>query len=216
MSCDSLSQHLTDSLLDARTIDTWRSETLTALASSRYIQDKQLTFKRVLTENIFHHLKENLVPAVGKLSRGLETLYESVVVPAVDLVLKVQLSLVRYEFHPAISDTYFPTNATIFADILTELTLIDVKTRKTLKATSPVFWADNGTIGKKLLLLEPALSRRGGKESKDDQLRKAVYLIQLDRPLGKRGRENAEASHQTSSDTKPRGLTGQEDCILLN
>ena len=64
--------------------------------------------------------------------------------------------------------------------------MIDISTRRILKDNTPVIPADDGTIGQKLFALEPSLLRRGRGGSPDVLMRKAVYLVKLDRPLGKR------------------------------
>ena len=69
-------------------------------------------------------------------------------------------------------------------------TLIDVSTRKKLKPDSPVVAKKDGKIGYPLFLLEPSLDRVDVGANRKRNLRKPVYLVELDEALGRGSRAN--------------------------
>lgn len=127
----------------------------------------------------------SMIPEACERQDNLHRLGKEIVIPAIELAQNIQLTLGRYYFYPR-TDLIPTTERRLTLEHISEHSLIDISTRRTLKEGSPVIAGDDGTIGEKLFVLEPGLLRRGRGENPDVLMRKAVYLVRLDRPLGKR------------------------------
>ena len=83
--------------------------------------------------------------------------------------------------------------------------MIDVSTRKVLKASSSIYVNENGFIGRVIVLLEPSLKRIDSVSQKSLTLRPATMLVVLKRPLGQShrfgidGEDNASRSNEDRS-----------------
>lgn len=124
-------------------------------------------------------------PIIKNRSESLESFSNKVFEPALKLANTIQTSTSIYRFSPDIDtdDIFDVRNVTL--DNLAVVKMVDIGTGKTLKADSPVEADEKGQIGQQILLLAPALFRcdRGRKPF---LLVKAVILVQLYKPLGRR------------------------------
>ncbi|KAL9116713.1 MAG: hypothetical protein Q9187_006757 [Circinaria calcarea] len=172
---------------DLKTIDNWRSETLKAIAEHPSFNKERTRVLQELTTDLLENLG-SFFPIHPKSNTSSMRLYEQVFVPAAKLALEIQLSSTHYEFSPRMPS--FPTlgyEAAVM-DNLKYNTLIDVSTRRKLKPDNPVIARKDGKIGYPLLLLEPSLSRVDISTKRN--LRKPVFLVELEEPLRKGDRGN--------------------------
>lgn len=151
-----------------------------------------------LAEQI-HESFMSATPEACEEHESLHALKEKIVIPAMELALNIQLTSGRYYFYPR-TGLVPPAERRLTFERISEHTMIDMSTRRTLKDNSPVMSADDGTIGEKIFVLEPGLVRRGRGGNPDVLMRKVVYLVKLDRPLGKRPK---------------RAMSGPKDVITL-
>ncbi|SLM40395.1 hypothetical protein LPUS_01406 [Lasallia pustulata] len=173
-----------NSFTDSSTIDSWRSETLAALAN----HPRMISLR---SAKALHLARQIYQPIMSAATEGchqpeiLHSLHERIVIPAMELALNIQLTLGRYYFSPCMDSISAAKHRFTLNDISAHSVMIDISTRRTLKDKSLVILADDGTIGAELLVLEPSLLRRGRGGNPDVLMRKVVYLVELDRPLGK-------------------------------
>lgn len=187
-----------DSSTDRTTVDIWRSETLAALAHSpdmkRFRSAKALDLAEQLKKAIVAVMPEDFAP-----DANLGSIHEKIVVPAMELALNIQLTLGRYYFYPCTASITTAERRLTLQDSSKNV-MIDITTRRILNDNSLVIVADDGTIGEKLFVLEPSMIRRGRGRKAHVLMRKAVYLVKLDKPLGKRFK---------------RPMSGSKDVIML-
>lgn len=108
--------------------------------------------------------------------------HEKVTLCALKLVSKLQLSTSEYSFvFPA---EIFAIYKPVYHRHLGPYKFVDIKTRKTLKPSSPVVANETGRIGKIVVPLEPGLDRMNGSEA-EIRLRPNAYLVRLDHSLKK-------------------------------
>lgn len=111
-------------------------------------------------------------------------------VPAANLAVKMQLSASKYTLKPKLPQDPIQDYRDPVAfkrDALKDYTMIDIKTRKTLKADCRAAVDSDGFLGNILMLLDPCLER-SSEDGNTIELRKVVYLVELHQPSRKRKR----------------------------
>ena len=108
-----------------------------------------------------------------------------------EMALNIQLTLGRYYFSHCEGAILAAERHLNSQHLLGQSIMIDVSTRRTLKANSLVVPDEDGRIGSTLFVIEPALSRRGRGKHPGVLMRQAVYLVTLDKPLGKRPKKTS-------------------------
>lgn len=129
-----------------------------------------------------------IFPIVKKQSKSKKRLLDQVSVPAANLAVKIQLSASTYDFGPQLPANPFKAKPIPFnkRDV-EEHTLIDIETRKTLRADSNAVSARSDPLGNILMPLEPSLKRTSGNKEAVE-LREMVYLVELHQASKKRKR----------------------------
>ena len=174
-------------------IQSWRSDTLTALARTKHFQQNRLTYAIRLVDTMFDAVA-GYFPVLKKTKGSLQRFYDRVVSPAMDLATMIQTSPTHYEFSPSIGTiSPFRTRSLAFQQV-SAARFIDIGTGKTLKTDSPLQEDEKGDIGKEALLLAPALYRHNQGQA-PILLVKEVVLVKLHKPLGRR---RAATSHQAA------------------
>ncbi len=169
---------------DPKSIHIWRSETLLALSATRVVREGRQKAVVHATHSIFEQVAKYF-PIIISNKQSLDSLHDRVVAPAAKLADIIRTSSTTYEFKSATETFLFLTAYNFTQQNLSDYRLVDIDTRKTLKADSPVEASGNGQIGSGIMVLTPALYRCDpGRETL--QLVKATSLIQLFKPLGRR------------------------------
>ena len=171
---------------DPATINTWRSETLNALAASNVFRKSRDEGLQRLTTYLLGALSKTF-PIVNRQRESMMKLYRQVILPAAELAVKIQVSVSIYEFQPSLARHPLMQFRVDMQHLLFNQ-FIDITTNKTLKPNSGVIADKDGWIGEAWMYLEPGLVRLDpGK--KDTELRKPIYLVGLYEPVDKRGLE---------------------------
>ncbi|KAI4238800.1 MAG: hypothetical protein L6R40_005655 [Gallowayella cf. fulva] len=170
---------------DAESINTWRSDTLSALSTTGDLQQKRReTYLPVLEATIEEVAK--YFPGIEKTQESAERFVDEALTPAVKLANTIQLSPTKYEFVPKMGKVPLFSRPNILKhQHLSLARLIDVEIGKTLKVDSPVQADENGEIGIQMMMLAPALYRRDPGD-RMILLVKEVDLVKLHKPLGRR------------------------------
>ncbi|KAL8736566.1 MAG: hypothetical protein Q9181_002357 [Wetmoreana brouardii] len=176
---------------DPESINTWRSDTLSALSTTRDFQQRREVIYSRIWDSVFHG-PAKYFPFIQKTQESRHKLFDQVIVPAINLANTMQTSATKYKFVPTMKEVSPFKDYTLMQDDLSSSKVIDVATAKTLKVDSPVEANARGQIGRQILLLAPALYRQDSEHS-GLLLVKKVVLVELDKPLGKRGRTGQEA-----------------------
>ncbi|KAL8845524.1 MAG: hypothetical protein Q9176_000160 [Flavoplaca citrina] len=172
-------------------IQSWRSDTMTALARTNHFQKKHLTYAIRLGDTMFDAVT-GYFPVLKKTEGSLQRFYDRVISPAMDLATMIQTSPTHYEFSPSIGTiSPFLTRNLAYHQV-SAARFIDIGTGKTLKADSPLQEDERGDIGKEILLLAPALYRHNQGQA-SILLVKEIVLVKLHKPLGRR---RVATSHQ--------------------
>ena len=169
---------------DFATINTWRSETLNALAHSSATIKNRDSWLQGLTTHLFESLSK-VFPIIKDQHESMMSLYHQVMLPAAELAVKVQVSVSSYEFRPSLQRSPLHRVSIAVAHLQANK-FVDIETNKTLKPDSAVVADKHGNIGQALIHLESGLVRLDG-DKKSMELRKAIYLVQLNEPVRKRG-----------------------------
>ena len=181
--CDWSERQLTQKVPEAATIRVWRSETLTSITESHEFSAKTKSEGCKLATGIHGQLC-NIFPIISGSSVSLETLYNKVVKPAVDLAITTQTSTTSYEFEPRMSIYSMFERHSIPQTQLGRCRMIDAATGKTLKPDSPVISDAHGDIGNRIMVLAPGLYRHD--RDKVVPLSPEIILVELYNPLGRR------------------------------
>ncbi len=168
---------------DSTSINTWRSETLNALTTTTDFSKYKDDLLQSITTDLFESLSE-IFPIIMNNHESMMRLYWQIMQPAAKLAVKVQVSVSTYRFRRTLTKNPL-MHYVIGVSHLQANKFIDITTNKTLKPDSAVIPNKDGNIGQALMLLEPALVRLD-QNDKDIDLRKAVYLVELDAPIRKR------------------------------
>ncbi|KAL9007662.1 MAG: hypothetical protein Q9173_007119 [Seirophora scorigena] len=175
---------------DPESIKTWRSDTLSALSVTKDVQKNRRRVTRKAAIDILVEVAKFLV-TIEKSEASARTLLDKVVQPAVQLADKIQISSATYDFRPKMDELQLLDDCIFSQEHLSSYKLVDVATGKTLRADSPVQANEKGQIGTPVMMLAPALYRCD--PGKDPLLLvKAVFVVQLYKPLGRR---QAAAGH---------------------
>lgn len=173
---DSLSVLLYLTISDSQTVNIWRAETLSALATSQECTDlkKEQTIR--WTPRLFEDLSV-FFPNLFGGKEAMQSFHDQVTVPATTLVSELQGLATAYRLEMA------STNSLACRNDLEEVIVIDLETGKTLKPGSAVFSDSEGVIGEVVLYLEPSLYRVN-EGAADTNLGQQTWLVKLDRGLG--------------------------------
>ncbi|KAL8943816.1 MAG: hypothetical protein Q9216_000809 [Gyalolechia sp. 2 TL-2023] len=170
---------------DLDSINAWRSETLSALLTTTNFQ-RSRSRSIACVVNHMGAVIAKYFPPMEKSNRRLQSIYDKVINPAIQLADAIQTSSTRYCFVPTMEALQSPFEDSVISQChLIDLKLIDIATGKTLKANSPVQANERGDIGTRIMILAPALYRY---DTGQDALLlvKETVLVQLYQPLGKR------------------------------
>ncbi|KAL9604642.1 MAG: hypothetical protein Q9219_000362 [cf. Caloplaca sp. 3 TL-2023] len=169
---------------DPASIDSWRSDTLTALSELKEFKKIQRKAMAHIAEHMMNRLTV-FFPIIKNNSKSLELLFDKVITPAAGLANMIQTSRTDYQFLPQIESIFQFENRIVTIKDLSRYSLVDVGTGKTLKPDSPVSVDEKGHIGAMIMILAPALYRcNPGQDAL--QLAKATILVKLFKPLGRR------------------------------
>ena len=172
-------------------IQSWRADTLTALAATKELQKNRLGLCDQITHTIYDEVAAYF-PVIKKNKESLQGFYDKVISPAIELANKIQTSATRYGFSPHMRTIQPFSGNKLTHHQLSASKVIDVETGKTLKVDSPVQQDERGELGRNILLLAPALYRHNPGQA-SIQLVKETVLVKLDKPLGRR---RAATNHQ--------------------
>lgn len=104
--------------------------------------------------------------------------------PAANLANMIQTSSSTYEFQmPNIYTRWVPLSNSFLQD--PHCTLVDIKTRKTLKFESKILADEHGVVGDFIISLDPGLYRQNAGKDKT-HLHSTSFLVELHRPPAKR------------------------------
>lgn len=134
----------------------WRSETLTALSEAD-CYDRLKEEVAHLTKSLFRELL-TIFPMLEHNPPGRrQRLQRSVIAPATELAIKMQVSKTNYrvELHPSGIGTGEP----LVRDYLQGYSCFDVKTRKRVKVTSQGIVGREGELGSMIMPIEPFVGR---------------------------------------------------------
>ena len=107
--------------------------------------------------------------------------------PAAKLAAEIQTSASNYNF--SIPESPLTNFKPVMADYLNSVKMVDIKSGRHLKPDSAVLGDKDGILGKIIICLEPGLYR--AIKGKETTLRQALYLVELNHPLGKRSKPSA-------------------------
>lgn len=170
-------------MTDTASINTWRAETLSALAATTTFSKLRDGLIDDVTMDLFESLSK-IFPIVRQQRASINRLYWQVIQPAAKLAVKIQTSVSTYKFRGPVSRNPFVYCRVDVLDLQSNK-FIDISTNKTLRPGSAVSADKDGGIGETLICLERSLVRLDLNQ-KDIELRKAVYLMELDEPVRKR------------------------------
>ncbi|MCJ1357521.1 MAG: hypothetical protein MMC33_007517 [Icmadophila ericetorum] len=188
---------------DAATIYLWRSETRKALATTpEAIEETQ---RKIL--DISAGLFRVLISTssfIGNQESSFQRLRDLIVSPAAELASSIKLSPTQFcvgqKLHIDSLERYEPARL----ELCGKYKMIDVSTRKVLKASSSIYVNENGFIGRVIVLLEPSLKRIDSVSQKSLTLRPATMLVVLKRPLGQSHRFGIDGEDNTSRSNEDR------------
>lgn len=170
--------------LEPESIQSWRSDTLTALARTQDLQQKRLDSANRIMHTLFDGVAAYF-PVINKTKESLQGIYDGVINPAIELASTIKTSPSRYEFSPKIETISPFSGHRLTHNQLSTSRVIDIETGKTLKADSPIEQDMRGETGRNILLLAPALYRCNPGQA-PIQLVKETVLVKLHKPLGRR------------------------------
>ena len=179
-------------------IQSWKAEALTAIAATADYTDHRVKASNNLWISLISELA-NFFPFIGDDATCQNALYEKVVVPAVDLAIRIQTSTTVYRFIPRFSSKIKLCRLVVDLCEVSDLKMIDIKSGKQLRSESQLVANGEGTIGDQLLVLTPALMRR---QSANNYIRltQEVILVELYKPVGRRGRSGAHRTRAAEED----------------
>lgn len=163
----------------------WRSDTLSALTTMSNIQQSRLKSYEEILDAMFDSIARCFPIVKQTTTESMDTLFDKVLSPAVKLASTIQLSPTKYEFFPDMEVRLSTADDVLLQEDLSHAQLIDVGTRKTLKVDSAVQANERGEIGHRVMMLAPALYRRGEGDA-SLLLVKEMGLVKLHKPLGRR------------------------------
>ncbi|KAI4226960.1 MAG: hypothetical protein L6R36_002774 [Xanthoria steineri] len=169
---------------EPESIQSWRSDTLTALARTQELQQKRLDSANRIMDTLFDGVAAYF-PIINKTKEGLRGFYDEIIDPAIELASTINTSPNRYVFSPKIETISPFSGHRLTHNQLSTSRVIDIETGKTLKADSPIEQDMKGEIGRNILLLAPALYRHNPGQA-PIQLVKETVLVKLHKPLGRR------------------------------
>jgi len=171
---------------------------LTAIAASvEYKQDRTEATNKLGISLIT--TLASVLPGVVESEPSQKNLYQKIIEPAVDLAVKIQTSAAEYHFNPRIAKKGPAARRSITSSDIQDFKMVDIKSGKRLKMDSQVVPNNNGRIGDQILILTPALIRcQPG--SMSVRLSQQAILVELDNPLGRRGRSIGIARDAGSDD----------------
>ena len=143
------------------------------------MQEKQI---QAITMDMFESLSETLPVVFGNLE-SMDRFHEQIMQPASKLATTLRASCSTYRFQ--IAEAPFPNFKPVTTNFIKTNSMIDVKTRMTLKPNTSVVADENGVFGKCIMMLEPTLYRVS-KDKRNSKLRQGAYLVELDHPITKR------------------------------
>ncbi|KAL8653947.1 MAG: hypothetical protein Q9226_003637 [Calogaya cf. arnoldii] len=181
--------------LEPEAVQSWRSDTLTALARTKHLQQNRLKLCQQLVHTLYDGMA-SYFPVIKETKESLQGFRDKVIGPAVKLANTIQTSATRYKFSPQIGEISPFSAHHLTHDQLSTATVIDVDSGKTLKADSPIQQDERGELGKHIMLLAPALYRHNPGQARI-LLVKEIVLVKLRKPLGRR---RAATSNQPLQD----------------
>ncbi|MCJ1473627.1 hypothetical protein MMC13_002278 [Lambiella insularis] len=174
---------------DQGRIDHWRSEALNAMLGLSAFKEVQGERATQVTREAESFIRP-LLPTLG--AEAMKRFHSQITLPAISLACSFRRSPVRYflryDLGPSVRSSQRPALApqrkgrAINIAQRHEVDLLDVDSRKTLKANQGLAVARDGTLGEEILIIHPALSRRKG-DAEEIMLRKTLELIKLLAPL---------------------------------
>ena len=170
-----------------KTINAWRSETLTAIAATQVFAANRNAEIDDIGRKVFLSVGQYF-PIIHLQAQSEQRLLDEVVLPAAKLASKIQVAASTYEFY--VQKYPFRKYDPITIDDHEVMKMVDVKTRKTIKGSSATIQDGERRIGEIVIPLEPSLWRIN-ENAESTMLRPEVNLIKLDQPLAKRVKPSA-------------------------
>lgn len=158
---------------------------MTSIVALPFYQSRLAKERWEVTNEIFEAISA-YIPVIEGDRTSLQTFYEKIMIPAVDLSVRIQTSSTIYTFEPVMTSTNVYEGCYISRKSFREKKFIDAETGKTLKPDSPVTEDRHGYVGEQLLHLTPSLMRCVPSKN-PTRLTQSVILLELYHPLGKRG-----------------------------
>ena len=146
------------------------------------MQNEARRLAEEVTDNLFGRLSSYL-PSLNERRNGLQRLYEKVIGPAKDLAMTIHSAPSQYTFS---EDLSLNRGDLVTKMDLENIMMIDIKTRKTLKLNSMITPDCEGFIASLLLRVVSPIVRTSSDTDARILLRKAVWLVDLLNPLGKK------------------------------
>lgn len=128
-----------------------------------------------LSDKLFKRLVP-LFPIIKESSKSFGRLYEKVVIPAVELSVKMHTSSTKYNITPLNPNIGHYESLTM--GLISKFSWIDIETRKPVKENSGVLADRQGTVGKIIMHVEPVMMRIN-KQGTETRLRNPTYVIEL-------------------------------------
>ena len=170
------------------TLRRWRSEALHGLLKVDEFAAARAEQGNALAQSLYSALAHMLGGVdVTILEEGWKELHKQIVLPAVELVTAIRLSMVDYQFVARLFNKGPEKEHTIFRNEIQHYQLVDNATHKIIRPDSALKIAEDGRIGDELLIVSPALLRKKDKDHRAI-ISKPTVLVKLDQPMEKRNR----------------------------
>lgn len=147
---------------------------------------EQLTQAAIVSQSLYD-LLEPLLPACTENARN--TLHETITLPALNLATTLRLSTTDYRLWSRSSPSSPAGKAIpISINAVHKAQLVDMATNKIIRPDSMLKVSEDGRIGEEMMIVTPSLLRTEDEKGTSQVLVKPTVLVNLDEPMGKRGR----------------------------
>ena len=171
---------------DTVTIRNWRSETLKAIFRTDDFCEAQRN-QAVIHGKTLYQALSYFLPDLEERSEGWKSLYEQVIVPALQFSNSIHLSTVDYLILTRLPKPADKPTA-VFRYELQRCEMMDLTSHKMIRPDNILKTDEDGRIGEQMLCVQPALLRTQRNSANSIILCKPVLLVKLDEPMARRAR----------------------------
>lgn len=179
-------------MLEPMSIEFWRSEALVALSATKYYEEVLAKAAPNITREAGAFLEPLLL---HKVSGAMSAFHRDITMPAINLASKMRQSTTKYHFIFRVASNKYEDArpsllplrkySPLYKADLEYVDVFDVRSGNTLNKQRHYEEAKDGSIAKSILVVHPALYRRGATE--DILLSKQVVLAEMFKPPQREG-----------------------------